>query len=154
MREFTKFHCMVSDRDEDFDNDIQMYFVKEYELADITSNLIKLDAGFSDNYKKIVNYIMSLENFIIMGEKTEDFQFLKNLPLEKGWKDDYTIILSDNRAAKVAFRACTKVIEVLYYYRKLSREEYYRNRFTPENFEALLLLRDIFYKRSSDLIKN
>ena len=89
-----------------------------------------------------------------MGEKAEDFQFLKKLPQEKGWKDDYSIILSDNRAAKIAFRACTKVIEVLYYYRKLSRKEYYKNRFGTENFEALLLLRDIFYKRSSDLIKN
>ncbi len=154
MNEFTTFHCMVSDKDEDFDSDIQMYFVKEYELASITSNLIKLDIEFSDNYKKIVNYIKSLENFIIMGEKAEDFQFLKKLPQEKGWKDDYSIILSDNRAAKIAFRACTKVIEVLYYYRKLSRKEDYKNRFGTENFEALLLLRDIFYKRSSDLIKN
>ena len=154
MREFAKFHCMVTDKDEDFDNEIQMYFVKEYELAGITSNLIKLDTGFSDNYKKIVKYIRSLENFIIMGEKADSFEFMKLLPQEKGWKDDYNIILSDNRAAKVAFRACTKVIEVLYYYRKLSRKEDYKNGFPPENFEALLLLRDIFYKRSSDLIKN
>jgi len=154
MDKFQTFHCMVDDKDEDFDNDIQMYFVKEYELANITSNLIKMDEEFSDNYKKIVNYIKSLENFIIMGDKAEDYSFLKELPQEKGWKDDYNIILGDNRAAKVAFRACTKVIEVLYYYRKLSRKDDYKNRFNVENFDALLILRNIFYKRASDLIKN
>ncbi len=153
MEEFKKFHCMVNDEDEDYDNDIQLYFVKEYELASITSNLMKLDTEFSGNYKNIIDYIRSLENFIIMGEKASNFDFMKSLPQEKGWKDDYNIILSDNRAAKVAFRACTKTVELLYYYRRLSKKDDYKKRFTVENFDALLMLRDIFYKKASDLIK-
>jgi len=43
---------------------------------------------------------------------------------------------------------------VLYYYRIMSRINGFSERFNPENFRAFLLMRDILYKRSVDLMEN
>ncbi|WP_337859953.1 hypothetical protein [Ferroplasma sp.] len=154
MVEFPKFHCCVNQNDEEYDSEIQMYFVKEYDLAELLARLADLDKVHAGEYKKMVNYIQSLENYIITGEKPEDFHFLEDMEGEKGWANDYKIILSDSRAAHVAFRGCKKVIEVLYYYRLVSRKSGFTERFTSENFRSFLLMRDILYKRASELMKN
>jgi hypothetical protein len=152
MTEFPKFQCMVSQKEEDYDSGIQMYFMKEYDLAELLGRLIKLDEPFAENYKKMVEFIKSLENYIITGEKANDFSFLEKIEGEKGWANDYKILSGENRAAHVAFRACRKTIEVLYYYRATSRMKGFEERFNTENFRAFLLIRDILYKRSSDLL--
>jgi hypothetical protein len=154
MTEFPKFHCCVNQKDEEYDSDIQMYFMKEYDLANLLARLSELDLKHAGEYKKMVNYIKSLENYIITGEKPEDFSFLEDMEGEKGWANDYKIILSENRAAHVAFRACTKTIEVLYYYRVVSKKPEFTERFNVDNFRAFLLMRDILYKRASDLLEN
>ncbi len=152
MKEFPKFHCCIDQKDEDYDSDVQMYFVKEYDLAGILSNLSRLDNEYEAHYKKMIDFISSLENFIITGESAGEFNFIKELPAEKGWKNDYKILSGDNRAARVAFRGCTKVVELMYYYRLLSKKEDYGARFIPENFEFLLILRDVLFKRANDLL--
>jgi hypothetical protein len=154
MTEFPKFHCCVNQKEEDYDSGIQMYFMMEYDLAELLAMLMDLDSPNKDEYGNMVKFIKSLENYIITGEKPEDFSFLENIEGEKGWANDYTILMSDNRAARIAFSACRKAIEVLYYYRIMSRKESFSERFNPENFRAFLLMRDILYKRSSDLMKN
>lgn len=154
MTEFPKFQCMVSRNEEDYDSGIQMYFMKEYDLAELLDRLMKVDEPHMEEYKKMVEFIKSLENYIITGEKAADFSFLEKIEGERGWANDYKILSSENRAAHVAFRACRKTIEVMYYYRLVSRKEGFSGRFNPENFRALLLIRDILYKRSSDLLKN
>ncbi len=154
MAEFPKFNCMVSKKEEDYDSGIQMYFMKEYDLAELLDRLMKLDEPNKQEYKKMVEFIESLENYIITGEKANDFSFLEKIEGEKGWANDYKILSCENRAARVAFRACRKTIEVMYYYRVISRKEGFSQRFNPENFQAFLLMRNILYKRSSDLLQN
>ena len=127
--------------------------MKEYELAELIGRLIKMDEEYADEYRKIFDFIKSLENYIITGEKAKDFGFLENIEGSKGWAMDYSILLNESRGARVAFRACRKTIEVLYYYRIMSRKEGFTERFNPENFRAFLLLRDILYKRSVDLME-
>ncbi len=153
MTEFPKFHCCVNQKEEDYDSGIQMYFMKEYELAELIGRLIKMDETHSDEYRKMFEFIKSLENYIITGEKAKDFGFLENMEGSKGWAMDYSILLNESRPSRVAFRACRKTIEVLYYYRVMSRMEGFSERFNPENFRAFLLLRDILYKRSVDLME-
>ncbi|MEM0139875.1 MAG: hypothetical protein QXZ44_04600 [Ferroplasma sp.] len=154
MKEFPKFHCCITQKDEEYDSEVQLYFSKENELAGIIANLSKIDKDYEKLYLKIFDFIKSLENFIIMGEKAQDFEFMKGVPADKGEIDDYAILLSNNRAAKIAFRGGTKTIELMYYYRSLSRNESYSYRFIPENFEFLQILHDVLYHRASELIKS
>ncbi|MEM0139877.1 MAG: hypothetical protein QXZ44_04610 [Ferroplasma sp.] len=154
MKEFPTFHCCIDQKEEDYDSAVQLYFTKEYELGGIIANLSRKDREYRIYYLKMLDYIKSLENFIITGENPISFEFIKELPAEKGWKDDYNILSSDSICAKIAFRGVTKTIEVMYYYRLLSRDEKYSKRFTPENFEFLLILRDVLFKRAHSLIKN
>ncbi|WP_298275055.1 hypothetical protein [Ferroplasma sp.] len=153
MTEFPKFHCCVNQKEEDYDSGIQIYFMKEYELAELIGRLIEMDEKHSEEYRKMFEFIKSLENYIITGEKANNFNFLESIEGEKGWAMDYYILLNESRASRVAFRACRKTIEVMYYYRVMSRKDGFSERFNPENFRALLLLRDILYKRSCDLMK-
>ncbi len=154
MEEFPRFHCCVDQKEEDYDSGIQMYFMREYDLAELLARLIDLDAPHAEEYKKMVEFIKSLENYIITGEKPEDFTFMEKIKGEKGWANAYKLILCNSRAAHVAFRACRKTIEVLYYYRIMSRIDGFSERFNPENFRAFLLMRDILYKRSLDIMGN
>ncbi len=153
MTEFPKFHCCVNQKEEDYDSGIQLYFMKEYELAELIGRLIKMDENHTDEYKNMFEFIRSLENYIITGENPKDFSFLEKIEGEKGWAMDYSILLNESRSARVAFRACRKTVEVMYYYRVLSRKEGFTERFNPENFRAFLLLRDILYKRSCELME-
>jgi hypothetical protein len=153
MTEFPKFHCCINQKEEDYDSEVQIYFMREYELAELIGRLMEMDQNHSEEYRKMFEFIRSLENYIITGEKANDFSFLDKIEGEKGWAMDYSILLNESRAARVAFRACRKTIEVMYYYRVLSRQNGFSERFNPENFRAFILLRDILYKRSCDLMK-
>ncbi|KQB34570.1 MULTISPECIES: hypothetical protein [Acidiplasma] len=152
MDKFPTFHCLINQKDEGYDADIQLFFTREYELAMEVSRLIELDND-SIQYSRILKFIQSFENFLITGEKPDDFQFLKTLPSVKGWKDDYNIIQSRNRVSRLLFRAVLKTVEVMYYYEKMSKKDDYKHRFLPEYFEAFWIMRDVFYQRALDTYK-
>ncbi|WP_290704627.1 hypothetical protein, partial [Ferroplasma sp. Type II] len=59
MAEFPRFHCCVDQKEEDYDSGIQMYFMREYDLAELLARLIDLDAPHADEYKKMVEFIKS-----------------------------------------------------------------------------------------------
>ena len=81
MTEFPKFHCCVNQKEEDYDSGIQLYFMKEYELAELIGRLIKMDENHADEYKNMFEFIRSLENYIITGENPKDFSFLEKIEL-------------------------------------------------------------------------
>jgi len=152
MDRFPTFHCMINEKDENYDSDIQLFFTKEYELAMDIARLSEIDND-EMQYSKMLKFIQSFENFLITGEKPDDFQFLKKLPAVKGWASDYDIIKSKNRVSRILFRSVLKTVEVMYYYEKLSRKDDYKHRFLPEYFEAFWIMRDILYKRALETYK-
>ncbi|AAT43847.1 hypothetical protein [Picrophilus oshimae] len=153
MTEFPTFHCLINDKDEPYDSDIQLFFTGNYSLASRLSILSKIDGEYRENYLKILDLLEKIQNYIITGESKPDYKFLNEIENEKGWKDDYKILKSGNTAAITAFQGCLDAVNTMYYYERLSRKDDYMHRFTPDLFNAYLLIRHILYKRASNLIK-
>ncbi len=153
MTEFPTFHCLINDKDEPYDSDIQLFFTSNYSLASRLAILLKIDSEYKEHYSRILDLIEKLQNYIITGENPPDYNFLNEIEGEKGWKDDYKILKSGNTAAITAFQGCLDAVNTMYYYERLSRDNDYKNRFTPDLFNAYLLIRHILYKRASNLIK-
>ena len=152
---FPKFDCLITGRQEEYDTDIAKYFITQDYLASEISELRAVDSDWAENYSKILGYLKTLEQVVINGGVPPSYKFLIDLSMSDVLEDDSYERLSRSSGIKTsrAYRSVVLVRELMYWFRKLSRESEFSERFTPEVFKGLPFLRLALSYRSVELSK-
>ncbi len=154
-RAFPKFYCMISKKDEDFDSDVEAYFIEQNNLLSTVATLIHKDPEWRDTYVDIVKYIRELEDSIINLREPPSYKFLVDLSSgEEDLDNDFDRLLrAPNAVSALAFQASVLVSKVAYWFVKLSKQPLYSSSFTIERYEGLPFLKLVLSHRSVALSK-
>ncbi|MCW6168363.1 MAG: hypothetical protein LVQ96_01010 [Thermoplasmatales archaeon] len=152
---FPKFHCVISKKDEEFDSDVEAYFIQHNEVLAFIARLMNLDTAWKDNYKKIVEYLRNLEDSLINLKEPPSYKFLVDISSgEEELDNEYDRLLrATNENASLAFHAAVNVSRLTYWFVKLSKDPLYSGSFTLERYNGLPFLKLVLSYRSMMLSK-
>ncbi|MDS0256609.1 hypothetical protein ApAK_02770 [Thermoplasmatales archaeon AK] len=142
---FPTFECVISNTVEDYDSEVEYFFlIRNYLAADLFE-LSLLDKAWASNYRKMLDYLEELVNSIVD---------LKSPPSHL--EDYITERLKRSKDPLVAklIRASTRVREMMYWYVRNGKNAKFASGFNPERFQGLPFLRLVLTYRSIALSKN
>ena len=150
---FPTFDCLLSNTKEDFDSEVENFFLQRNYLMIEISKLRVTDREWAENYEKMMNYLTELSSSILYKKDPPSYQFLIDLSLGEEIEDKLYDRLMRSRNPLVADLAAlsTKVREVMYWYVRNGKNELFKDAFNPARFQGLPFLRLVLIYRSISL---
>ncbi|HLH85954.1 MAG TPA: hypothetical protein VKU79_03710 [Thermoplasmataceae archaeon] len=153
---FPTFECVISNTVEDYDSEVEYFFlIRNYLAADLFE-LSLLDKAWASNYRKMLDYLEELVNSIVDLKSPPSHDFLVELAMGEELEDYITERLKRSKDPLVAklIRASTRVREMMYWYVRNGKNAKFASGFNPERFQGLPFLRLVLTYRSIALSKN
>lgn len=152
---FPTFECVISNTMEDYDSEVENFFLYKNYLAAQLSKLRVMDEEWADNYEKMMKYMHDLAESIVNRSDAPSHDFLIDLSMGDELEDDTILRLIDSRSVAVAeiTSASLRVREIMYWYVRNSKDRKFSSSFTPERFQGLPFLRLALVYRSVNLSK-
>lgn len=140
---FPTFECVISNSIEDYDSEVEYFFLAKNYLSTELAELRELDPEWKENYVKIIRYLSELGESIVTGKKAPSHDFLIKLSLGEEIEDDSTerLLRSKGRVTAAIMHASTRSREVMYWYVRNSKVERFTKAFNPERFQGLPFVR-------------
>lgn len=150
---FPQFECVISNTMEDYDSEVEMFFLIKNYVSSELSKLRFADKEWTENYNKILQYLHDLTDSIIEYTDPPSHQFLIDLSMGEEIEDDTLMRLKSTTNPVVADleTASLKVREMMYWYVRNGKEEKFAKSFTPLRFQGLPFLRLVLTYRSIQL---
>lgn len=150
---FPTFDCVISNTVEDYDSEMERFFITRAKLAVELARLRARDKEWSGNYEKMMNYLSGLVESLIELRDAPSHEFLIVLSLGEELEDDTTkrLMRSDNPLVADTTEAALLVRDMMYWYVRNSRDPKLSKSFTPERFQGLPFLRLALVYRSVGL---
>lgn len=150
---FPQFECVISNTMEDYDSEVEMFFLLKSVIASDIAKLKFSDATWAENYEKMIQYIYDLTKSIVDLTEPPSHQFLINLSLGDELEDDTLLRLKNTSNPVVADLVSTslKVRELMYWYVRNGKNSKFSKSFNPARFQGLPFLRLVLTYRSIGL---
>jgi hypothetical protein len=154
--EFPKFECLISNTQEEYDSEVEMFFTRLAAVESDIGLLLLKDQEWAENYKKFLGYLQDLETAVIFKRGNPDSEFLKELVLKDNPQDEITDVLlrAKNDIPIILVRVQVKTREIGSLYVKMSRVPRFAEGFTVERFEGLPYLRKALWSRAVETSKH
>ncbi|WP_393970806.1 hypothetical protein OXIME_001040 [Oxyplasma meridianum] len=140
---FPTFECMISNTVEQYDSDVEMYFIKNQELSTRLAELRFSDPEFKENYEKMLNYLKELSHSIVYKTEPPTHQFLIDLcmgPEDEG--DTLKLLMeSKDRVVPQLIRSSLIVREMMFWFVRMSKIPSFSEGFTVDRFQGFSFLR-------------
>ena len=140
---FPTFECMISNTVEQYDSDVEMYFIKNQELSVDLAELRFSDPEFRGNYEKMMQYLKELSHSIVYKSDPPSHQFLIDLCMGPEDEGDRLKLLMDSKGQLIPelIRASVIVREMMFWFVKMSKIPSFANGFTVDRFQGFSFLR-------------
>lgn len=140
---FPTFECLISNTVEEYDSEVENFFLVRNYLVTELAELRELDPEWKDNYEKIIKYLSALGESLVYLKDAPSHDFLIKLSLGDEVEDDSTerLLRSKGRETAVIMRAATLAREMMYWYVRNSRVERFAKSFNPKRFQGLPFVR-------------
>ena len=140
---FPTFECMISNTVEQYDSDVEMYFIKNQELSVDLAELRFSDPEFRGNYEKMMQYLKELSHSIVYKSEPPSHQFLIDLCMGPEDEGDTLKLLMDSKGQLIPelIRASAIVREMMFWFVKMSKIPSFANGFTVDRFQGFSFLR-------------
>ena len=151
--EFPTFECVISNTVEDYDSEVEYFFLQKNYLAAEIARLKQKDAEWSENYVRILEYLGDLSDALVEFKDAPSHQFLIDLSMGEEIEDDAIkrLIRTRNGVVPDLVSASYRAREVMYWYVRNSKVPKFSKSFTPERFQGLPFLRLALVYRSVHL---
>lgn len=140
---FPTFECAISGTVENYDSDVEMYFINSGFLMSKLTQLKISDPDFRHNYNSMMNYIHDLNASIVEKKAPPKHQFLIDLcmgPEEE--KSTFDLLSkSSSPAVPLLVDAMHYVRLCMFWYIRMAGVERFAAGFTKQRFEGLPFLR-------------
>lgn len=152
---FPTFECVLSCTIEDLDSVVERFFWQKNHLAAALARLRIKDTAWSDNYEKMMRYLLDLSGSLVNSTDSPSHEFLVNLSLGEEIEDDTVARLLSTREEKTIDLTDDALMasELMYLYVRLSKNEKFRKAFTYGKFQGLPFLRLALVYRAIALSK-
>ncbi len=140
---FPTFECAISNTIENYDSDVEMYFMNSNLLFAKLAELALSDRDFSENYRKMMNYVSDLADSVISGKAAPTHQFLIDLCMGPEEEQDMGKLIEKSKSADVIriFEAMQYVRFVMFWFVRMSGVERFSKGFSVDRFQGLPFLR-------------
>jgi hypothetical protein len=140
---FPTFECVISNSIEDYDSEVEYFFLVKNYLSTELAELRELDPEWKENYEKIIRYLSELGESIVTGKQAPSHDFLIKLSLGEEIEDDSTerLLRSKGRATPAIMRASTRTRELMYWYVRNSKVDRFSKAFDTLKFQGLPFVR-------------
>ena len=152
---FPTFECVISNTVEEYDSEVEFFFLVKNYLLSTLSRLTFLDPEWKDNYFRAMKFLSDLSNSLVHVTEPPSHDFLVKLSLVDEIEDNQLdrLIRSKSETAAVVVEASTRTRELMYWYVKNSRVERFSKSFNPTRFQGLPFLRLALTYRSIQVSK-
>jgi hypothetical protein len=153
---FPTFDCMISDTVEQYDSDVEMYFIKNQDLSTRLAELRFSDPGFKQNYEKMLQYLKDLSHSIVYKTDPPKHQFLIDLCMGPEDEGDTLKLLMESEKPLVPqlIRASLIVREMMFWFVRMSRIPSFSKGFTVDRFQGFSFLRLALVYRALKINEN
>ena len=143
ISKFPTFECVISNTIEDYDAEIEMFFLKKGELTYDRKLLEIKDAEFASSYHEMMLYLRDLGTSIVELKDGPSYQGIVDLCMGPEIEDNVTdkVIKAKNEIIPLLSKASLLVREVMFWYVRISRDNKFSKAFNPERFQGLPFLR-------------
>jgi hypothetical protein len=153
---FPTFECVISNTVEDYDSDVEYFFlIRNYLAADL-SVLSMEDKAWAANYIRMMDYLEELADSIVEMKSSPSHEFLVDLAMGEELEDNTIERLkrSGNPTVAKLVTASTRVREMMFWYVRNGKNMKFAKGFNPDRFQGLPFLRLVLTYRSVSLSKN
>ena len=153
---FPTFDCMISDTVEQYDSDVEMYFIKNQDLSTRLTELRFSDPEFKQNYEKMLQYLKELSHSIVYKTEPPNHQFLIDLCMGPEDEGDTLKLLMESKTPLVAqlVGASLVVREMMFWFVRMSRVPSFSKGFTVDRFQGFSFLRLALVYRALKINEN
>ena len=140
---FPTFECIISNTNEEYDAEIEMFFLKKGELTADLKHLEMKDTEFASNYHKMMLYLRDLGTSIVELKEGPSYQDIVDLCMGPEIEDNVTdqVIKSKNETVPLLSKASLLVREIMFWYVRISKDKKFSRAFNPERFQGLPFVR-------------
>ncbi len=152
---FPTFECVISNSIEDYDSEMERFFLARGKLSVELARLRINDSQWAENYEKMMIYLSGLVDSLIELKEAPSHEFLIDLSLGEELEDDTTQRLLRTRDPLVADTAgaALTVRDMMFWFVRNGKDQKLAKSFTPERFQGLPFLRLALVYRSVSLSK-
>ncbi len=140
---FPTFECAISGTVENYDSDVELYFINAGLLMSKLAQLKLADPGFQKHYDAMIDYIHDLNSSIIEKKSAPDHQFLINLcmgPEEE--KSSFDLLKrGGGQAVPLLVESVSYVRLCMFWYVRMAGVDRFASGFTKQRFAGLPFLR-------------
>ncbi len=153
---FPTFECVISNTQEDYDSEVEYFFLVRQRVALKLASLRIADREWKDNYEKLIHYLRDLADAIVDKKDPPSHDFLVSLSMGDELEDDSTerMLRTENPAVPAIMEVATLVRELMYWYVRNSKVERFSESFNPERFQGLSFMRLALVYRSVKLSRS
>lgn len=140
---FPTFECIISNTNEDYDSEVENFFLLKNYVVIGLSRLRREDIAWKDNYSSMMKYLDDLGEAIALKKDVPSHQFLIELSMGEEIEDPLMDRLSRSDSPLVADLAelGMKVREMMYWYVRNGKNTLFSEAFNPARFQGLPFLR-------------
>ncbi len=140
---FPTFECAISGTVENYDSDVELYFINSGLLMSKLAQLKLADPGFQRNYGAMIDYIHELNTSIIEKKNAPRHQFLIDLCMGPEEEKSSFDLLSKagGQAVPLLTEAVSYVRLCMFWYIRMAGVERFASGFTKQRFAGLPFLR-------------
>ncbi len=152
---FPQFECIISDTMEDYDSEVEMFFLLRNMLSSELSKLRFSDKEWKVNYENMIQYLHDLTDSFMDLTEPPSYQFLIDLSMGDELEDDTLVRLKNAPSPTVAdlVRASTMTREMMFWYVRNGKNNKFSRSFNPQRFQGLPFLKLVLSYRSINLSK-
>ncbi len=153
---FPTFDCVISNTVEDYDSEMERFFLTRGNLSIALARLRNDDGQWAKHYEKMMSYLSGLVDSLIEQKDAPSHEFLIELSLGEELEDDTTqrLLRSNNPLVADTTEAALLVRDLMFWFVRNGKEQKLSKSFTPERFQGLPFLRLALVYRSVSLSKN
>lgn len=152
---FPTFECVISNSVEDYDSEVEYFFLHKNHLLAQLAKLNFSDKEFAENYRKMIEYVGKLTDALVDMTDAPSHQFLVDLSLGEEMEEDTAELLLRSKNPVVAdlILAANKTREMMYWYVRNGKNEKFSRSFNPRRFQGLPFVRLVLLYRAVKLSK-
>ncbi len=153
---FPTFDCVISNTVEDYDSEMERFFLTRGRLSIALARLRNNDGPWSQHYERMMSYLSGLVGSMVEQKEAPSHEFLIELSLGEELEDDTTQRLLRSRNPLVAdtTEAALLVRDLMFWFVRNGKNPTLSSSFTPERFQGLPFLRLALVYRSVNLSKS
>jgi hypothetical protein len=143
MKAFPTFECAISNTNEDYDSDVEDFFLNATMLSAELNALRFSDKSWKANYEEMIRYVSSLSESIVHKKSPPSHDFLIKLSMGDETEDRVAerLLRTTNPVVGDIVKASVTVRQMMSWYVRLSKVPRFAEGFSIDRFGGLSFLR-------------